>query len=89
MGSTYVSVYLIFAMINPLMSSVTFLYPLNMSENSRCKKVILNINRLKSPIKSKTGFVTGLSALGMAKYCYWLFVENIFSFPDLETLNNN
>ena len=53
------------------------------------KKVTLEINRLESPIKSKTGFVTGLSVLGMDMYCYWLFAENIFSFPDLKTLNKN
>ena len=71
------------------MFSVTFLHPLNTSENRWYKKVMLEITRLKSPKKSKTGFVTRLSVLGMAMYCYWLFVENIFSFPDLKTLNNN
>ena len=89
MSSRYDSVYLIFAIINPLMSSVAFLYHLNMSENRRYKKVTLNINRLKSLIKSKTGFVISLSVLGTATFCYWLFDENILSFPDLNTPNNN
>ena len=83
MGSSHASVCLIFVAISPLMSIVTFLYPLNKTENFRYNE------SLKSPIKSKTGFVTGLSVLGMALYCCWLFVDNMFSFPDFSSLNNN
>ena len=68
------------------MSSVAFLYHLNMLENRRYKKVTLNIDRLKFLMKSKTGFVISLSVLGTAMFCYWLFHENILFFLDLNKL---